>query len=90
MNNFRNTALKTAEIDRTRRISLGQIHPARINTKILTNMITQVFHQDHMKVDGLRNQTIIDSKMDGPFKTDSINIFDHPLFIRLWVRLIQS
>ena len=31
-------------IDRTRRISLGQIHPARINTKILTNMITQVFH----------------------------------------------
>merc|ERR1719454_2854388 len=28
-------------IDRTRRISLGQIHPARINTKILTNMITQ-------------------------------------------------
>ena len=33
-------------IDRTRRISLGQIHPARINTRILTNMITQVFHSE--------------------------------------------
>ena len=61
MTNFRNTANKTAEIDRTRRISLGQIHPARINTRILTNMITQVFHQDHMKVDGRRNQTVKDS-----------------------------
>lgn len=58
---FRNTANKTAEIDRTRRISLGQIHPARINTRILTNMITQVLSQDHLKVDGLRNQTVKDS-----------------------------
>ena len=39
---FRNAINKSIEVDRTRRISLGQIHPARINTRILTNMITQV------------------------------------------------
>ena len=39
---FRNAVNNSMEIDRTRRISLGQIHPARINTRILTNMITQV------------------------------------------------
>ena len=56
-------------------------------------MITQVFHQDHLKVDGLRNQTVKDSsgrcnkqKLTlkglklGSLKTETIDIFGPSTF----------
>ena len=58
-------------------------------------MITQVFHQDHLKVDGLRNQTVKDSsgrcnKQKLTLKGLKLGLIflDRPLSTLLWDRLI--